>query len=106
MPTASTSWNRSPTEPPRVRHSDTAIVESQELLAFLRERFYRSRRVLAVMEHGSDRIRQAFEHYLAAPETLPERMRARIEPEGLRRTVCDYVAGMTDRFLMRVTDDA
>ena len=33
-------------------------------------------------------------------------MRARIEPEGLRRTVCDYVAGMTDRFLMRVTDDA
>jgi dGTPase len=45
-------------------------------------------------------LRQVFELYLADPAKLGETAAKRIESEGLRRTVCDYIAGMTDRYLM------
>jgi dGTPase len=38
--------------------------------------------------------------YLADPDKLGETATKRIETEGLHRTVCDYIAGMTDRYLM------
>jgi dGTPase len=41
-----------------------------------------------------------FAAYVLAPDTLGDAATRRIEKEGLHRTVCDYVAGMTDRYLM------
>jgi len=35
-----------------------------------------------------------------APERLGEAAAKRIESEGLHRTICDYIAGMTDRYLL------
>jgi ribonuclease-3 len=40
------------------------------------------------------------EHYGRRPEELPADYRRRIDRDGLQRTVCDYVAGMTDRYAM------
>ena len=37
---------------------------------------------------------------LADPDKLGETAAKRIGTEGLHRTVCDYIAGMTDRYLM------
>ncbi len=96
-------WSAVGSVHPEVRHGDEMIVESQELLAFLRDRFYRSRRVLSVMEAGQERIRRAFERFVAHPAELPERLQARIDADGLERVVCDYVSGMTDRFLAQLT---
>ena len=45
-------------------------------------------------------LRRVFEAYLLDPERLGETATKRIETEGLHRTVCDYIAGMTDRYLM------
>jgi dGTPase len=45
-------------------------------------------------------LRAVFEAYIRAPELLGESATRRIESEGLHRTVCDYIAGMTDRYLM------
>jgi dGTPase len=49
-----------------------------------------------------------FELFFSEPETLPPEWRARYEdaPSGddkrlLARIVCDYIAGMTDRYAMR-----
>jgi dGTPase len=92
--------------PPRIRHGSTTTVLAQELLEFLRARFYRSERVLAVMRDGADRIRTLFAQLLASPQQLPESARARLARDGLHRTICDYIAGMTDRFLLRATGDA
>ena len=65
---------------------------------FLRERVYRHHRV-ARMAHKGRRILQAlFETYCRAPELLRERYAARARAEGVERTVCDYLAGMTDRY--------
>lgn len=87
--------------PPQIRHSGDMQVLANELLVFLRERFYRSARVLEVMHAGQDRIRNVFAHYLAHPEEMSDRFRSRIGRDGLHRSVCDYVSGMTDRFLLR-----
>jgi dGTPase len=84
----------------RPRHSDTMTVLGQEVLAFLRERFYRSPQVLAVMHDGGRRIERAFARLCARPDELPAHVRARSAREPLARVVCDYIAGMTDRFLV------
>ncbi|MDP6543161.1 MAG: deoxyguanosinetriphosphate triphosphohydrolase [Phycisphaerae bacterium] len=43
-------------------------------------------------------ITDLFERYIADPSLLPERYRKRIDTQGLHRVVCDYIAGMTDRY--------
>ncbi|MGE3175186.1 MAG: dGTP triphosphohydrolase [Planctomycetota bacterium] len=88
-------------EPPRIAHGGPVTVQAQELLEFLRERFYRSEKVLAVMRSGAERIRARFETLVRAPDALPPQVRARIDDDGVHRVVCDYLAGMTDRFLMQ-----
>jgi dGTPase len=90
--------------PPRMQHGPTMQVLAQEVLEFLRERFYRSPRVLSVMNDGAQRIRRLFASLLADPEKLPEGARRRVDHDGRERAICDYIAGMTDRFLHRTTD--
>src|SRR5690606_41549695 len=72
-------WSEAADARPQIRHGDDATVLANELLAFLRERFYRSRRVLDVMEQGSERIRRGFERFVAHPGELPPAVRARSE---------------------------
>ncbi len=88
---------------PRVQHGPAMTVAAQELLEFLRLRYYKSPRVLAVMNDGAARIRRLFAELVADPKKLPETAQRRLDHDGAERTVCDYVAGMTDRFLMRAT---
>lgn len=88
---------------PRIRHSDSVLVQTQEVLAFLRERFYRAPSVLTVMQDGANRIRKLFDSMRTDPAQLPESARCRMKVDGLERTICDYIAGMTDRFLMRAS---
>jgi len=88
---------------PRLQHSPAMAVAANELLEFLRLRFYRSPQVLAVMEDGARRITGLWQRLVQDPAQLPEGHRNRVERQGVERTVCDYIAGMTDRFLMRQT---
>ncbi len=98
---AALRFRQPPSDPPRIQHSDERTVAAQELLEFLRERFYRNERVLKVMNEGADQIRARFDEMMRDPSALPDTHRLRIDEDGLPRVVCDYIAGMTDRFLMR-----
>jgi dGTPase len=69
-----------------------------ELEAFLRERVYRHSRVLRMAAKGRRIVQALFEEFCRAPELLPERYAARVAREGRQRVVCDYLAGMTDRY--------
>lgn len=69
-----------------------------ELEAFLHERVYRHYRVLRMATKGTHFIRALFAEFCKSPELLPERYRRRAQAQPLERTVCDYLAGMTDRF--------
>lgn len=89
--------------PPRIAHGERMTVMTQEVLEFLRLRFYRSQEVLAVMNDGAARIRRLHAELQGHPDRLPEAQQVRVLRDGLPRAVCDYIAGMTDRFLLQQT---
>jgi dGTPase len=69
-----------------------------ELEEFLRRRVYNHYRVQRMAVKGGRIIRQLFEEFCRAPRLLPERYSRRVGDDRPQRTVCDYVAGMTDRY--------
>jgi dGTPase len=46
-------------------------------------------------------IRELFNAYVVEPRQMPEAPQARLKEASLHRVVCDYVAGMTDRFALQ-----
>jgi len=84
--------------PRRVVLSPQADRELCELEQFLLERVYRRPEIARADEQGREMIRSLFDSYRKDPSRLPERFRARVGEQGLDRVICDYIAGMTDRF--------
>jgi dGTPase len=69
-----------------------------ELEKFLADRVYQHHRVQRMAAKGRRIITMLFDAFCATRSLLPERYRQRAEQEGLYQTVCDYLAGMTDRY--------
>ena len=69
-----------------------------ELEKFLYDRVYRNPLVVASRRIAQDQLRAMFHGYCKRPEKMPESFQTRIAEYGLERSVCDYLAGMTDRF--------
>jgi len=83
-----------------IRYSDQLTEANRALRKFLYQHVYYHPRVSEVNRRACEMLRGVFEAYLIDPDRLGEGAMRRIEREGLHRTVCDYVAGMTDRYLM------
>jgi dGTPase len=69
-----------------------------QFTAFMFENMYFHQGVTEATRQSTSMMRRLFLHYIEHPETMGNKARARIEQEGLWRTVCDYVAGCTDRY--------
>jgi dGTPase len=65
---------------------------------FLLRRVYRHWRVQRMAEKGQRLLTALFTELCRAPGLLQERYRRRIGPLSTERVVCDYLAGMTDRY--------
>jgi dGTPase len=65
---------------------------------FLHRRVYHHHRVQRMAAKGRRIVRALFEEFCRAPELLPERYGRRARAGQVPRTVCDYLAGMTDRY--------
>ncbi len=85
---------------PLIRYSDDLFRANRALRKFLYQNVYYHPRVADVNRRACEMLKKVFEAYLADPDRLGEAAAKRIEAEGLHRTVCDYIAGMTDRYLM------
>jgi dGTPase len=83
-----------------IRYSDRLLKANRELRRFLYKNVYYHPRVAAVNKRACEMLRSVFEAYVHEPQRLGEAATKRIEKEGLHRTVCDYLAGMTDRYLL------
>jgi dGTPase len=83
-----------------IRYSDELADANRALRKFLYQNVYYHPRVSEVNRRACEMLREVFGAYLADPERLGEAAAKRIEAEGLHRTGCDYIAGMTDRYLM------
>jgi dGTPase len=68
------------------------------LEAFLKERVYRHYRVLRMAHKGQRMVRLLFEEFCRQPDELPDRQRERARQGPVEQAVCDYLAGMTDRY--------
>jgi dGTPase len=85
---------------PLIRYSDDLLEANSALRKFLYTNVYYHPRVAEVNKRACEMLRKVFESYLVDPGRLGDTAAKRIENEGLHRTVCDYIAGMTDRYLM------
>ena len=85
---------------PLIGYSDALLQANRALRKFLYTNVYYHPRVEEVNRRACEMLRKVFEAYVHEPERLGSAAVRRIESEGLHRTVCDYVAGMTDRYLM------
>jgi len=83
-----------------IRYSDELAGANRALRKFLYQNVYYHPRVAEVNERACEMLRKVFESYLLDPSRLGDAATRRIEREGLHRTVCDYIAGMTDRYLI------
>jgi dGTPase len=83
-----------------IRYSDELTTANRELREFLYANVYYHPRVAEVNRRACEMMRSVFAAYLREPERLGDAASRRIESEGLYRTVCDYIAGMTDRYLL------
>jgi dGTPase len=72
----------------------------RELKDFLYRNMYRHYRVVRMGDKAGRIIRDLFQSYISEPESLPPRYQERIPQDGVPRVVCDYIAGMTDRFAL------
>ncbi|MFH1185564.1 MAG: deoxyguanosinetriphosphate triphosphohydrolase [Chloroflexota bacterium] len=70
----------------------------RELKDFLYGNLYSHFRVVRMAVKAERVIADLFNAYRAEPAILPAGMQAAIEKRGPDRTICDYIAGMTDRF--------
>jgi dGTPase len=71
---------------------------NRELKKFLYENMYYQYRVIRMSVKAEQVISSLFTRYCEKPRILPTHIQHRISQVGLHRTVCDYIAGMTDRF--------
>ncbi len=73
---------------------------NMELKTFLFQRLYRHYKVERMRVKAERVIRMMFESYLANPSLLPFGFQKKFEVTGRERVICDYIAGMTDRFAL------
>ena len=70
----------------------------KDLRAFMFERVYRNPVAKGEESKAQDMLQKLFEYYITHPEALPEDFHPQLSFDGMERTVCDYVAGMTDNY--------
>ena len=72
--------------------------QNQELKRFLRENLYDHTVLQKAREKAQRLLEELFQYYLDRPEKLPESHHSRVPGLELHQVVCDYIAGMTDKY--------
>ena len=74
--------------------------EYDALGAFLFQKFYRHPSIERANKNACGKIEALFKAFDQDPSQLGPRFFQRIEADGKHRAICDYIAGMTDRYLI------
>ena len=70
----------------------------QDLRSFMFERVYRNPVAKSEETKARDMLKRLYDYYYNHPEALPKDFHPQMTFDGLERTVCDYIAGMTDNY--------
>ena len=71
---------------------------NRELKDFLFQNLYNHYRVVRMAVKAEHTLENLFTTYVKEPSVLPNTYQQSINEIGLEQTICDYIAGMTDRF--------
>jgi dGTPase len=90
---------------PVIAFSDDMWAQLKEIRSFLFRRMYRAPSVMEIRTKVTQVVYDLFPLFMANPSLLPERWHAEIaaaeDETALARLVCDYIAGMTDRYALQ-----
>jgi len=86
---------------PLVRYSSKRRELNFELRDYLYKNLYYNPVVHEPNERAVRVMEQLFQYYLKHPSEIGTQSRKRIKKIGLHRAVCDYIAGMTDRYVIQ-----
>jgi len=81
-----------------VGYSEQMAGRVRELKQFLLNNMYRHYRVVRMGNKAARILRDLFRSYVSEPGQLPPQYQEQVKRDGVQRAVCDYIAGMTDRF--------
>jgi dGTPase len=74
--------------------------ERKQIKNFLFENLYYSASLAGEKDDAEQIVTELFDFWMNAPSALPHYYREKAEQESLPRVVCDYIAGMTDHFIV------
>ncbi len=83
-----------------IRFSRNTELKRTPLRGFLMDKLYKHYRVLRMSDKASRFIKSLFKVYLDKPLQLPPATAQRLKKEDKYRVICDYIAGMTDRYAL------
>ena len=69
--------------------------------AFLYQNVYFSQSIKNQAEIATAMLRHLFHHYSQHPEHMGKKAQSRLAEDGLKRTVCDYLSGFTDKYVFQ-----
>jgi dGTPase len=78
--------------------SPEVAARNRELKRYLHQHLYRHHRIERMKDKARRMMEALFERYRENDHLLPDEHRAKIEALGRERVICDYIAGMTDRY--------
>ena len=81
-----------------IGYSETMQPRNRQLKDFLFKNLYNHARVVQMAVNAEDVLTGLFKAYQKQHALLPADFQEVIKERGLERTICDYLAGMTDRF--------
>lgn len=85
---------------PLIRYSLRLLKANKALRKFLYKNLYYHPRVASANQRACQLLRDVFAAYLRNPKLLGDGTAQRVKRDGLPRAVCDYLSGMTDRYLL------
>ncbi|MBJ6723820.1 deoxyguanosinetriphosphate triphosphohydrolase [Geomesophilobacter sediminis] len=83
-----------------VAFSPAMAEKNAALKRFLFQNLYRHYKVERMRVKAERYLGELFETYVKHPTLLPLKHQMKMDREGRERVVCDYIAGMTDRFAL------
>lgn len=93
-----TSLIKTSADQPFIKMDPEVQEATDQLRAFLFERVYRNPIVKGESDKAKNLLFSLYEYFLKNTEKMPRTYYSMIETDGKERCVCDFIAGMTDRY--------
>ena len=87
-----------------VAYSDSLKSLNSQLRKYLYQNLYFHPEVHLPNQRAVEALKRLFQHFLESPASMQTRIPTDLSANGLKRKICDYVAGMTDRSVFTLTE--